>query len=263
MVLPAILIFFLFSISPVSAQTPVINPDSGIYLSEIMPAPPDNQEWVEIYNDNNFPVILENWQFDDIESGGGSPQSLVTINISASSFHVIEIGSGYLNNSSDSARLINQNGEQVDFFNYSTYSSSQSWSKQPDNSWCLVNPSKESSNNPCSSPSPTSTPSPSPHQLPLPALLLAPLLHRAQLLTTYLFLSTHLLTPLTWETVFLLSSMFKTPIPTPTIMSKPLVVLLTIIPFKPNPTTTGTISTARGVLSLNLPPTTTATFNRL
>lgn len=163
MVLPAILLFFLLSVSPVFAQTPtpVTNPDSGVYLSEIMPAPPDNQEWAEIYNSNDFPVILENWQFDDIESGGGSPKSLAIINISASSFYIIEIGGGYLNNSSDSARLINQNGDQTDIFSYTTYSSTQSWSKQLDNSWCLVGPSKNSTNNTCSPPTPSPSPPPS------------------------------------------------------------------------------------------------------
>lgn len=129
--------------------SPITNPSSGIYLNEVMPAPSDNQEWVELYNANSADAILIDWQFDDIEAGGGSPKALGTITIPALSYYVIELGGSYLNNSGDSARLINNLGAQVDIFTYTSTTSTESWSKQPDTSWCLATPTKSLVNNSC------------------------------------------------------------------------------------------------------------------
>ncbi|RLC34997.1 hypothetical protein DRH14_01780 [Candidatus Shapirobacteria bacterium] len=145
-----------------STPTPVVNPTSGVILNELMPGPTDNQEWFEIYNSNPFTVILQNWQYDDIDSGGGNPRPL-NITIPAYSFYVVEVGSGYFNNSGgDSVRLIDDSGTQVDIFSYTNYSSSLSWSRQSDNHWCLTDLSKGLANSPCpggTNPAPTSPPS--------------------------------------------------------------------------------------------------------
>ena len=68
-------LFFLFLLllSPkfCFAQN-ITNPTSGILLSEFMPNPPSGDEWVEIFNNNDSPVILDGWQIDD-DPNGGSP----------------------------------------------------------------------------------------------------------------------------------------------------------------------------------------------
>jgi hypothetical protein len=58
-------------------NTPIPTPISyqNIYLSEVYPNPQTGEnEWVEIYNDNDFIVNLNNWYIDDIEDGGSSPK---------------------------------------------------------------------------------------------------------------------------------------------------------------------------------------------
>ncbi len=167
MLLLTIALFFLFS-SPVSAQdtvsptatpsavpTSVVNPSSGIYINEFMPAPEDNQEWVEIYNDNDYAVTLENWKFDDLADGGGQPKELGTIVFGPKEIKTYDLGGGYLNNTDDWVRLLNQSSELKDSYHYSSISSTLSWSKVS-GSWCLTTPSKGSVNSPC--PSPTTTP---------------------------------------------------------------------------------------------------------
>ena len=132
--------------------TPVINPPDGIILNELMPAPTDNKEWFEIYNTNDFSVTLENWQYDDLDApGSGSVRdlSIDPINIPAFGFYIIEAGGSYFNNGADFVRLINQNGIEVDSFDYTSYSSTLSWSRQPDNYWCLTDSTKGYANNPC------------------------------------------------------------------------------------------------------------------
>lgn len=145
--------------TPVPTSTPFLNPTSGIYLNEIMPHPENGNEWVEIYNANSYPVTLVEWKFDDIDGGGKSPISLSTINISGLGYYVFEIGDGYLNNGNDSARLIDNFGNQIDIFSYNSTNTSNSWSKQTDLSWCKTTPSKNATNNLCLG-APTSTPVP-------------------------------------------------------------------------------------------------------
>lgn len=43
---------------------------SGVYISEFLPSPAgsDDNEWIEIYNSNNFPVNLSGWKLDDDEN---------------------------------------------------------------------------------------------------------------------------------------------------------------------------------------------------
>lgn len=43
---------------------------SGVYIGEFLPSPAgsDDDEWIEIYNSNNFPVDLSGWKLDDKEN---------------------------------------------------------------------------------------------------------------------------------------------------------------------------------------------------
>lgn len=142
-------------------QPPVINPQSGLYLSEYMPR---GAEWVEIFNNNTFPVILDGWHIDDDPTAGQSPILIPYANIAAKSFYVLELGSGFLNDTKQSGKdyadyvvLINDQNIVVESTWYSTSSVDLSWSKQTDGSWCQTTPSKGTVNNPCPGVAGTST----------------------------------------------------------------------------------------------------------
>ncbi|MBU4210384.1 lamin tail domain-containing protein [Patescibacteria group bacterium] len=164
------------------AQTPTIitNPNSGIYLNEIMPNPPDGDEWVEIYNNNNFSIILENWKIQDETT---KTRPIPTEIIQAKSYYGFSVGSGFLNNGGDTAKLLNDQGVNINEFNYSKSSTDLSWSKQTDIIWCEADPSKGEINGTCfkAAPTNTSTPtntptnSPTPTQTPTPTVTPTPL----------------------------------------------------------------------------------------
>lgn len=174
-----LLFYFLFS-KPSYAQTPVTNPDSGIFLSEFMAdvTSPD-KEWVEIYNQNNIDVILDGWKIkDSIET-----TKSLNVSIGANSFYVLEFTSGYLNNNGDTINLVDNTGSVVDSYTYTSSDKTSSWSKQSDNSWCQTNLSKGSLNSiclsiatntsvPASPPSPTNTFTPTPTSPPQSSITL-------------------------------------------------------------------------------------------
>jgi hypothetical protein len=134
----------------------------NIYLSEVMVAPPTGEkEWVEIYNDNDFPVSLNNWYIDDIESSGSSPKKF-SLTISRKSYGVFDISSSMFNNSGDTVRLLDFNKKPKDGFEYTDAKQGKTLGRisfASDN-FCLEEPSKNSSNQPCIEPSPTVTPTP-------------------------------------------------------------------------------------------------------
>ena len=48
-----------------------------MYLSEVMVQPESgNNEWIEVYNANEFEVALDNWYIDDLENAGTTPKQL-------------------------------------------------------------------------------------------------------------------------------------------------------------------------------------------
>jgi len=160
------LIYLLFPTTKIFAQTPVTNPSSGIYVSEYLPNPnKDNNEWVEIFNQNSFDVILEGWKIKDSTN---TTKSLNTT-IPANGFYTLDINSSYFNNDGDTVNLINHLSETTESVSYTSSQKEISWSKQSDGSWCQTNPTKGSINNTCLNP-PTLTPTitSSPTLTPLP-----------------------------------------------------------------------------------------------
>lgn len=127
-------------------KPPVTNPASGVYLSEYVST---GNEWVEIFNNNDFPIILDGWQIDDDPTGGMIPKNIPYVNIPSKSFYVYDIAGNFFNNNHDYVILINNLGQVVESTTYDHDSVSLSWSKQADGLWCLASPTKLATNNPC------------------------------------------------------------------------------------------------------------------
>ena len=162
---------------PTSTSTPsptptidptVINPSSGITLTEIMPY--SNVEWIELYNSNDYDVRLVAWK---IEDNNAHTKNISELNIKAKSYAVFEF-SVFLNNSdSDKLILYNQNQKIIDSYQYSAgkFDLEKGWSKN-DNNWCLALISKSQANNQCFVVTPTLTPTisltptPTPQEIP-------------------------------------------------------------------------------------------------
>lgn len=157
----------------VTSVTTVTNVQSydRIYISEVMVNPEDENEWIELYNDNDFDVSIKNWFIDDAENAGSSPKPL-TIDIAAKSYSIYEIASSMFNNDTDAVRLLNENKITADAFSY--YSSVNGLSIGKINpfqsSICITNPTKGYANGICVEIQPTNTPTPSPTPKPSPTI---------------------------------------------------------------------------------------------
>lgn len=160
-----------------SAPSPTTTDFPNIYINEFMPNPNDENEWVEIYNDNDYSVNLQNWYIDDIESGGSSPKQF-SQTINGKSLATIELSSSILNNDADTVRILNSSQTEKNKTSYSSTQQGLTWSKQSNGEWCLTDPTKSSTNNSCknptSTPIPTATNTPTPTSTPKPTSSLTP-----------------------------------------------------------------------------------------
>lgn len=155
------------TIIPTSTPTLIASPEptaeagspsyDNIYLSEAMVNPlTGEKEWVEIYNNNDFLVLLNNWYIDDLESAGSTPKTF-SLEINAKSYGVFDLNSSMFNNDGDSARLLDNNKSLKDDFEYQKTETGKTLGRNSLESdyFCLQEPSKNSSNNPCINPTPT------------------------------------------------------------------------------------------------------------
>ncbi len=145
--------------TPTETQTSTPIPQSyeNIYIFEIMVNPPiGEKEWVEIYNDNDFPVSLNNWYIDDLENAGSSPK-IFSLEISGKSYGVFNLTSSMFNNDGDSIRLLDFNKNLKDDFEYLKTEQGKTLGRTSLDSddFCLQEPSKNLVNNPCINPTPT------------------------------------------------------------------------------------------------------------
>ncbi|MFO0703145.1 MAG: lamin tail domain-containing protein [Patescibacteria group bacterium] len=173
------------TIPPSLTQTSTPSPSptyfkNKIYLSEIMPNPTSGNEWVEIYNDNNFKVSLTDYWIDDLEDSGGAPQKF-SIDLDPNSYGTIELAGSLLNNDNDFVRLLDNENNELKIFSYLSSRSGISWgAKNPitEESFCLQYPSKNLQNNECiiDTPTQTLTPTktPSPTKTPTPTMTPTP-----------------------------------------------------------------------------------------
>ncbi|MEK7597862.1 MAG: lamin tail domain-containing protein [Patescibacteria group bacterium] len=131
----------------------------NIYLSEAMVNPATGEkEWVEIYNNNDFPVSLNNWYLDDIENTGSSPK-IFSLEIDKKSYAVFNLTISMFNNDGDSVRLLDFNKNLKDDFEYGKTEQGKTLGRTSFDSddLCLQEPSKNLVNNSCINPTPTPT----------------------------------------------------------------------------------------------------------
>lgn len=142
--------------------TPTITPQSydNIYISEAMVYPESgNNEWIELFNNNSYSIALNNWYIDDIENGGSTPKSF-SADISAKSYYIINLSSSMLNNDGDSVRLLDEDKNLKDSFEYSGGEQGKTFGRTSldNDDFCQQEPSSGTINNSCINPIPTITP---------------------------------------------------------------------------------------------------------
>lgn len=166
-----------------TADPTVVNPISGISLTEFMPY--SSIEWIELYNDNDFDVKLVAWKIEDNEA---HTKNISELNIEAKSYAIFEFSLLLNNSESDKIILYNQDQKIIDSYQYESnkFNLEKSWSKVNGN-WCQADVSRGASNNNCFSVSPTST------STPTPTTKLTPT-------TTFYTTSTPTITPILSET---------------------------------------------------------------
>jgi len=145
-------------------NTPIPKDYSNVFISEVMVYPESGNEWVELYNNNNFEVDLYGWYLDDVADGGSSPRQIFGT-ISAKSYKQFSLNStAYFNNGGDDVRLLNTNQTEKDKFSFETSTKGKSWSKDKNGKWCQIDPTPNAPNPDCpnenQSPISTSTPTP-------------------------------------------------------------------------------------------------------
>ena len=119
------------------AQAPIIYP-SGVVINEILPSPEGNdaeEEWIEIFNQNNFEVNLSGWQITDIMGSIKTYTFPEGSKISPQGFLVLprpEIKIT-LNNDSDGLKLIQPSGKVIDEVIYQKAPQGQSYNKTESN----------------------------------------------------------------------------------------------------------------------------------
>lgn len=163
------------TISLTPTPTPTDVPSSAydnIYLSEVFPYPDSGNEWVELYNSNDFSVRLSNWYIDDSENAGSTPK-IFSLDIGPKSYAVFELSSSVFNNDGDSVRLLDFAKTAKDSFEYPAATKEKSFGRTSfaSDDFCLQNPSKNGSNGPCINP--TTTPAPTTKITPTSTPLLA------------------------------------------------------------------------------------------
>ncbi len=139
--------------TPSITVSPTSKPISfeNIFISEVMVNPlTGEKEWVEIYNDNDFPVNLINWYLDDIENAGSSPKTF-SVEINSKSYQTIFLSTSIFNNDGDSVRILDFNKNLKDSFEYIGSQNEKTWGRISFDSdqFCLQDPSPNQINNPC------------------------------------------------------------------------------------------------------------------
>lgn len=149
--------------SPEPTEAPTAKPTdniNNIYLSELYPSPNSGeQEWVEIYNNNEEEKSIKDWYIAD----DAHKQSVGDLKIGAHKYAVIKMNSGFLNNSGENIYLKSADDQQKDKLPqaYPEIDKGLSWAKVGDD-WCIGQPSENNDNHCYIAPTPTPTPSPTP-----------------------------------------------------------------------------------------------------
>jgi len=119
-------------------QKPVAYP-SGVIINEILPSPEgldSEEEWIEIFNQNNFEVNLFGWQITDLEGKTNTYTFPKEMKILAKGFLILfrPVSKITLNNSGDGLNLIQPDGKITDSLNYEKAPRGESFS-QTESGW--------------------------------------------------------------------------------------------------------------------------------
>ncbi len=139
--------------SPTQQPSPAPRTDyNKIYISEVMVAPKSGDgEWVELYNGNDFEVVLTNWYLDDRENEGSPPRVFTTM-IPPFSYVAVELTAQIFNDSGDTVRILNFNKVEKDSFEYKSSSKGTTLGRSDFSldTFCEQSPTKNAKNAPCS-----------------------------------------------------------------------------------------------------------------
>lgn len=176
------------TLSPTPSLTATAVPGQ-VYINEFLPAPASdwdssgaadqNDEWVELYNANDFEVDVSGWQLDDVEGGGSTPFRLATGTLLSPRGMVVlyrgETGIA-LNQTNDDVRLLAPNGAEVDKISYKSSEPDASWARIPDGAayFALDCPPTPGTSNCSRAPSPTPTATPFAERVVVNEFLAAP-----------------------------------------------------------------------------------------
>ena len=113
---------------------------SGIVFNEILPSPdgPDaEEEWIELYNQNSFPVLLSGWKLEDSIGQINTFTFSESYQIAANGFLVLNRPTTkiVLNNDEDGLKLIQPNEVVVEQIAFKNALRGQSYSRTKDNNW--------------------------------------------------------------------------------------------------------------------------------
>lgn len=119
--------------TPTPSPTLIVYPD-GIYINELLPNPKgadETDEWIELYNSNNFSVDLSGWQIQDTTGTVTTYTIPQNTKILADGFLVSKRPDTniMLNNDQDGLSLLTPDGKTADSINFTSAPLGQSYSK--------------------------------------------------------------------------------------------------------------------------------------
>lgn len=114
--------------------TPTIAYSRGVYINEILPNPQGNDstdEWIEIFNSNNYEIDLSGWKIEDIEGAKTTYNFSMGTKILSNGYLVFKRPETKitLNNSTDGLNLFWPDGKIIDSVNYNSAPKNQSYNK--------------------------------------------------------------------------------------------------------------------------------------
>lgn len=139
--------------------------EAAVVINEVLPNPSGSSsephEFIELYNTHTESIDLSGWQLDDIADGGSSPYTIGTT-IDPLGFVVFrrEDTAVALNNSGDTVRLVDDTGDSVDIYTYTSTAEDVAIGRSVDGSgtFTVCQSITEGAANDC--PLPTATPAP-------------------------------------------------------------------------------------------------------
>jgi hypothetical protein len=152
-----IVVLFFFSSPKVYAS---------VVINEVMPAPSQGDEWIELKNLGSSAVDLSGWSLEDNTGLLPILPSFQSLSLTPKSIVVLET-KNRLNNTGDKLTLKQPDGEPVDFFEFSTTTPDLSWSRNAQGTFSLSAPTK-GSENPLLTPSPSASAAAEPSPWPSP-----------------------------------------------------------------------------------------------